>query len=137
MISLSKARKDIFQLFTDCLADVTLNDKSVPVYDCIPPSDVNQGVLYENRYLEQPTTTMTGETHYHLVQCTTTVFSFIDWETTEKICDLLCERLNGKGDNDTFQMIICHSFYYMDFVEEEGFFGIQIDWDIILYGNEQ
>ena len=92
MISLSKARKDIFQLFTDCLADVTLNDKDVPVYDCIPPSDVNQGVLYENRYLEQPTTTMTGETHYHLVQCTTTVFSFIDWETTEKICDLLCKR---------------------------------------------
>ena len=44
MISLSKARKDIFQLFTDCLADVTLNDQSVPVYDCIPPSDVNQGV---------------------------------------------------------------------------------------------
>ena len=116
MISLSKARKDIFQLFTDCLADVTLNDQSVPVYDCIPPSDVNQGVLYENRYLEQPTTTMTGETIYHLVQCTTTVFSFVDWETTEKICDLLNKRLNGKGDNDTFQMIICHSFYYMDFV---------------------
>ena len=128
MISLSKARKDIFQLFTDCLADVTLNNQSVPVYDCIPPSDVNQGVLYENRYLEQPTTTMTGETIYHLVQCTTTVFSFVDWETTEKICDLLNKRL---------QMIICHSFYYMDFVEEEGFFGIQIDWDIILYGNEQ
>ena len=72
MISLVKARKDIFQLFTDCLADVTLNNQSVPVFDCIPPSDVNQGVLYENRYLEQPTTTMTGETIYHLVQCTTT-----------------------------------------------------------------
>ena len=41
MISLSKARKDIFLLFTDCLADVTLNDQSVPVYDCIPPSDVS------------------------------------------------------------------------------------------------
>ena len=99
MISLVKARKDIFQLFTDCLADVTLNDQSVPVYDCIPPSDVNQGVLYENRYLEQPTTTMTGETHYHLVQCTTTVFSFIDWETTEKICDLLLVICNFKSSS--------------------------------------
>lgn len=137
MISLEQARKDIYQLFSDCLADVTLNNESVGVYDCIPSTDVNQGVIYENRYLEAPTTTLTGETHYYLVQATTSVFSFVDWETTEKICDLLCERLNGKSDNNTFQMIICHSFYYMDFIQAEGFFGIQIDWDIILYGDKQ
>lgn len=136
MISLTQARKDIYQLFSDCLADVTLNNENVSVFDCIPSTEVNQGVIYENRYLEAPTTTMTGETHYFKVQCTTTVFSFHDWETTERICDILCERLSGKADNDTFQMIICHSFYYMDFIQEEGFFGIQIDWDVILYGNK-
>ena len=29
----------------------------------------------------------------------------------------------------------CNTPIY-NFIQEEGFFGIQIDWDIILYGNE-
>lgn len=127
MISYSKARKDAYQLFVDCA-----NEIDVKVFDCIPNTNVSKGAIFEIRYTGTPITPIDGiSTQLNVLQCTLTVFSFESWEVTEQICDQLA-TLSGKGDKNTFQMIILKSNYYMDFIEAEGFFAIQMDFDIIL-----